>query len=350
MPSSTSSFEHFDCAARRAPDVPWARVFLLVSVLSVLGLVAMEMTWAHFGLYTSLVNDEPLWQYELDRMRRAATSQGGYDDSLMLIGSSRIQNGVDPAILEQRLGVEVYNLSISGTSSLDLIEYIADDTDYDGLVVVEFWPLHHLIQDMKDGSKARRYTEYEQNAAFISPIEFQLDRVLHENFRIFHPGLNSIELFFHALYKREIRYPADNYSINRYGPLDYDRQSQAWLKSNIKKYADRAASRTAISPGEEFAARKALFIKPIEKIQARGGKVVFVHTSLSGAVRDTENEKFPRDVYWTPFMDGLGDGALHYLDDPVMSQLDCADGAHLEASLASKQSEAIADYLKEFLK
>ena len=233
MPSSTSSFEHFDCAARRAPDVPWGKVFLLVSALSLLGLAALEMTWAHLELKTSFVNDESLWQYELDRMKDS--HETGYDRSIMLIGSSRIQNGIDPAVIEDRLDVEVYNLSISGTSSLSLLEYVANETDYNGLVVVEFWPLHHLIQEMKDGDKARRYTEYEENAALISSTEFQLDRVLHENFRIFHPGLNSIEIFFYVIYKRKMHYPVDSYSINRYGPLDYERQSKNWLKSNSQK-------------------------------------------------------------------------------------------------------------------
>ncbi len=346
MHSSTSNSKSFDCAAKRAPDMPWVKVFTLVFLLSIVMLAAVEMGWRALDISPSLVNNEPLWQDQLNQLRDAQQTE----NSVLLIGSSRIQNGVKPTLLSQELGVDVFNLSISGTSSYDLLDFVANDTVFNGVVIVELWPQHHMIQELSDGRKAKQYINYEEQASFIDPFEFELDRILHENFRLFHPHLNTIELFFHALYSREVKYPVESYNVMRYGPLDYKRQSAERMAKLTKKYIKLAESAEPIVDEDALMARRQVFLKPIEKIQKRGGRVVFVHTTLSGEMREIEARKFPREKYWNPFVKGLADASLHYQDNEALNSIVCADGVHMGAELVEIQTKAIAQFTKEYLK
>lgn len=66
-------------------------------------------------------------------------------------------------------------------------------------------------------------------------------------------------------------------------------------------------------------------------LRSRGSRVVFVDLPTSGLVRDIEQHRYPRALYWDKFAASTSAQVLRSEDDPEMNQFVCPDGSHLDA-------------------
>ncbi len=86
MHSSTSSFRTLPHAFRS---------LALGATLALALLAGWELVWRSRGFVPSLTNNEPLWCQE----RRAVGK-----DTVVILGSSRVETGLDPPVLSEALG------------------------------------------------------------------------------------------------------------------------------------------------------------------------------------------------------------------------------------------------------
>jgi hypothetical protein len=84
----------------------------------------------------------------------------------------------------------------------------------------------------------------------------------------------------------------------------------------------------------------------VDRIQSRGGKVVFLRQPSSGEVRALEDKYFPRAKYWDVFANSVGAESIHCDDLPGMAELACPDGSHLEYRDAVIATNAIVSELR----
>ena len=80
-----------------------------------------------------------------------------------------------------------------------------------------------------------------------------------------------------------------------------------------------------------------------DKIQSRGGKVLFVRTPSSGPFEEGEGKAFPRDQYWEKILAVTGCPGIHYQDFPEISQYQCPEFSHLTLTDA-------VDFTKHFIR
>ena len=87
----------------------------------------------------------------------------------------------------------------------------------------------------------------------------------------------------------------------------------------------------------------------VARIQARGGKVVFVEFPSSGIARQTEDRNFPRRKFWEVWA-GLSRAVMiHFQDYPGLARFDCPDYSHLDHRDAVPFTEALARIIREKL-
>jgi hypothetical protein len=67
----------------------------------------------------------------------------------------------------------------------------------------------------------------------------------------------------------------------------------------------------------------------IDKIKARGGKVVFVRTPSSGPFLEKEKQGFPREKYWERLLAETDCKGIHYQDFPQIDHYVCPENSHL---------------------
>jgi hypothetical protein len=59
----------------------------------------------------------------------------------------------------------------------------------------------------------------------------------------------------------------------------------------------------------------------IQKIENRGGRVIFIRLPSTGVVRQLENQTWPREKYWDILASNTRLKAIHFEDYPLLSNL-----------------------------
>lgn len=68
----------------------------------------------------------------------------------------------------------------------------------------------------------------------------------------------------------------------------------------------------------------------VTAIQSRGGRVVFALLPRCGAIREVEEERYPKSVYWDRLVATTSALTIDTDSIPAVAQLPCPDGSHLD--------------------
>jgi hypothetical protein len=79
-----------------------------------------------------------------------------------------------------------------------------------------------------------------------------------------------------------------------------------------------------------------------KSIQAHGGRVLFVVFPKSGYVKQTDDRRYPRSLFWDRFATGAPGLSLHFEDVPALKAFTCPDGSHLDYRDRGRFSQALA--------
>jgi hypothetical protein len=103
---------------------------------------------------------------------------------------------------------------------------------------------------------------------------------------------------------------------------------------------------TVKAPGIKGDSLEAVFNKvktSIDKIKARGGKILFVRTPSSGGYIETERVNYPREQYWDRMLSYTNTPGIHFEDYPETANFVCPEWSHLTPQ------DAVV-YTKHFIK
>ena len=85
----------------------------------------------------------------------------------------------------------------------------------------------------------------------------------------------------------------------------------------------------------------------IDKIQARGGQVLFIRTPSSGPFLMGEKMGYPRDKYWDMLLTATGCAGIHFEDYPATSHFICPEFSHLTPSDAVIYTTNLVDIIQK---
>jgi len=135
MPSSISSSESEPVFHRRIPEMKWPRVAVLAVVLAAAGVGAWEAYWRVAQQYeASYRNSDSQWA---EARRRV---DAGEPNATVFIGSSRTQFDIDLDVWQDETGVHGIQLALEGSNALPILTDLANDEDFNGLLVVGLTP------------------------------------------------------------------------------------------------------------------------------------------------------------------------------------------------------------------
>src|SRR5437660_1044247 len=102
--------------------------------------------------------------------------------------------------------------------------------------------------------------------------------------------------------------------------------------------------------GETIGARFRDTAAAIEKIRARGGKIVFVRFPHSGGLKELEDRDTPRAQTWDPLLKMTGAPGIYYSDFPELKDFQCPEWSHLSAGDSVEFSKRLVPHLRTALK
>lgn len=330
--STSSSDEEVALPARVATRLLVAAVALAAVLLAVL-----EVGWRHAGFRPMPRDTLQLWALERGRV-------DGTRQVAAIVGSSRAQLGIDPHVIAGELHLPAHTLAITGGSPLPVLEDLANDDDFRGLVICEVTPSAFFLRPAEiDRQSGADGVAGWHGLPKVTSIETRLRLALQAKLALLLPQTNvryqvSSLLTEHALARPAVaRERADRYRAGDYSHENLPKMIAHWAKGLRASKPPTAA---------ELGELEHVVAGWVAKIRARGGDVVFVRLPSSAAVFDTEEELWPRAAFWDPFMRSFDSHAVYFSDEPSLAHLTAAEGSHLDARQAAQASHALAAILR----
>ena len=101
--------------------------------------------------------------------------------------------------------------------------------------------------------------------------------------------------------------------------------------------------------GEAIGARFENVAVAVNKLRARGGKIVFVRFPHSGELKTIEDRDTPRAKTWDPLLKSTSAPGIYYEDFPELSAFNCPEWSHLSAGDSVEFSKRLVPHLRKAL-
>ena len=346
---------------RPIPQIPWRGITVVVVLVVIAAASAWELYCRSIGYGPTLDDNEDLWTIARQRVK---------PESIVIIGDSRGWYDLDLDELQRGLGNRPVQLAMGGGCGYPILADLADDKSFHGTIICSFVPRLFLAPPgtppMERGEKAvrrshtqtpaQRASEYlamplEEHVAFLKQQDLTLEQLLkrlpipNRSGALVPPRLPP----YFGTVDRERRARMIE-ECARGGKLATTIQ-QIWLPiftpppppSYVPKDVFMAKMKDAIEKrfGDTIAA--------VEKLRARGGKVVFVRLPVSGGLKALEDRTTPRGQTWNPLLQGTGAPGIYFEDFPELAGFNCPEWSHLSAGDSVEFSKRLVPHLRAAL-
>lgn len=314
--------------------LPWGRVWVAAVGLTLALFVCAEVGFRGLGFAPMVQDDARLWSLWRSRVDDAP-------EPVVLIGTSRVQLGIDPAVLAATLGRPVIDLAINGGSPLPVLTELAQDTTFRGTVISGFHPRAMFADAASWEQKSEAWVQSHRTAGFGDEWETRARVRLQEAFVTLLPDVMPTNVV--ATLARDRALPRPSYiraRADRFLSADYTLVARDRLERPVRFDDDIVLSDAAV------AARLEALARDVAAIEARGGQVLFVRMVSTGATWAEEERVFPRARYYERAVRTIGAAEfLHFADDEVLAKFVCPDGGHLDGRDAAAYTTRLGELL-----
>lgn len=330
---------------RDVPSQPWGKIIAAVAIALAVGVSALEWNArTNLGLHAGdLDNSEVTWTGE--KLRAAGAPAA-------IVGDSRILFDTDLDRFEALTGVRPIQLAIHGTSALTLLENIADDKDFKGVLIVGLADTMFFQPFDGYGQYVRDTAEYRAPYRIVSN---EIDHVLQRRIAFLDSNYR-LSVLAHRLdpnFRAGVEGPKDD--IWKVMEMGEHRQGYLWDRVEYDPVI-QARSRWAWKGfKEKFPFTPQLIAKgqarakaAVDKIRARGGEVVFVRPPSAPQLRVNEEAQVPKAKGWDVLLRNTHSVGVHFDDLPASVRgLTLPEWSHLDRRCATVFTDAYVRRLTE---
>ena len=354
MPSSTSSSDF----ERRIPALPWRGITVIVVLIVMAAAAAWELHVRSIGYAPTLNDTEDLWA----QARRAVQPE-----SVVIVGESRPLFDLDLDELEKGLGKRPVQLALPGSCAYPVLADLANDERFHGTIICSivpgmfFAPGGPLVETSEKALSRYRKQTLAQRAS--------------HHLGMFPGGAHRVS----QTGRPDARHPSQKLPIpnrpNAQVPPTFPPYFQTVDRERRVRMIERCAQ-----PGSELAKRiqqiwlplftppppptyvpKDVFMenmgkaiearfhdtaKAVEKLRARGGKIVFVRFPNSGELKALEDRLNPRARDWERLLKDTNVPGIYFEDYPELASFTCPEWSHLSAGDSVEFSKRLVPHLR----
>lgn len=346
---------------RTIPKVPWRGITVIVVLVVIAASAAWEIYVRSLGYSPTLNDTEDLWTMARRRVR---------PESIVIIGDSRGLFDVDLDEMQKGLGKRPVQLSLAGSCVYPVLADLANDQTFHGTIICSVVPRLFFAPPgtppLETGEKAvRRYHsqtpaqrvgEYlaiplEEHVAFLKQEDLTLDQLL-KRLPIPNRSYSQVPPRFPPYFQtvdRERRTRMTE-ECARPGSELAKRIQQIWIPLFTPPpptYIPKDVFMAKI--GEAISGRFRDTTAAVEKLRARGGKIVFVRFPHTGELKALEDRDTPRAKTWDPLLKSTAAPGIYYEDFPELKGFDCPEWSHLSAGDSVEFSKRLVPHLRTAL-
>ena len=355
MHSSTFNFE------RVIPRQPWRGITVAVVVSVLLATAAWEVHSRSLGYEPTLNDTADLWAEARRRVE---------PESIVIIGDSRAWFDLDLDELERGLGKRPIQLAQAGSCAYPVLEELANDSRFHGTVVCSILPrLWFAPPGVPPFERAQKAVQRYRGQTWAQRVSHEISVPLERSFAL----MKQDDLTLEALLKR-LPIPDRRYALipppfpPYFASIDRERRArmveqcaqpgrlQTRVKTGWLKLFTPPPPPTFVPP-EAFGAKmkaaiEARFVDTktaVDKLRARGGKVVFVRFPVVSELKKLEDTNTPRAQTWDPLLQQTGVPGIYFEDFPELASFDCPEWSHLSAGDSVEFTRRLVPHLRSAL-
>jgi len=347
---------------RPIPPAPWRGIAVVITIVVIAATMVWEFHARSLGYAPTLNDNEDLWT-----MARRKVEPG----SLVIIGDSRAWFDIDLDELQKGFGKRPIQLAMAGSTVWPALADLAEDKSFHGTIICSFVPMLFFappgsppmeradkgVKRLHNQTLSQRAGEYlgmwlEEHVASLKPDDLSLDGLLNQLPIPNRPGAQVPPTFppYFQTEDRERRARMWEKCAEPGSELA-KRIQQIWLPlfspPPPPSYVPRDVFMAKMKEGIEK--RFADVAAAVEKIRARGGKIVFVRFPHSGGLKDLEDRLTPRQQNWDPLLQMTHAPGIYYSDFPDLSGFNCPEWSHLSAGDSVEFTKRLAPHLRTTL-
>ena len=283
-------------------------------------------------------DDADLWSLQYDRIQSTR-------DGVALLGASRIEYGVDAALLATELGRPVAMLAVNGKYPLATLRALAEDEGFAGLAIVgiDARGLQRRHWDMQQD-----YVDhYRKRWSIARSIHRRLLTLLQERLVMVRSSFSLANIVERVIdgaglpFNEHVVMRADRVGFIDYRHSDVAAIRAARVAAVVDYYRDNPPT-----PPQRWLAELATVSSWVAKIQGRGGRVVFFREPESGESLRLDEINFPRSQYWDVYAGISPALMIDFRDVPALAELTTPDTSHIDATEVPQLTLALAKVLK----
>jgi hypothetical protein len=325
---------------------------LLAVVLSIIAMAAWEVHLRHAGFDTSFDDNPALWAYTRAKVYEPK------DKSTVFIGSSRIKFDLDIPTWQEITGDHAIQLACVGSSPAPILHDLANDPNFRGKLMIDVTEHIFLSTSSFDDEGPTKRVEYFHKVTPTQKASFQIDRVFESLFVFLDQENYSFNAMLPLLYlpQRAGVFPDVIF------PPDFDRTTLERQSYMTPKFLVDTSLQNRVkaiwaffekmNPEPPATGRKLdsviqLIKTDVDKIQKRGGEVLFIRTPSSGQVWTDEQKLHPRAGYWNKLLAATGCKGIYFKDYPAIADFECPESSHLSPQQAVIFTKELIKILRE---
>ncbi|MDX2093749.1 MAG: hypothetical protein SFX73_38280 [Kofleriaceae bacterium] len=325
----------------------WKKSWAVAVVVAATALFGYERYCRHFGFEPSVEETANAW---IDHWNDAIPGRA------VLLGNSRCQAALRPEGLAAMFGGEPpVQLCTVGVSPLSVLDYLVNHTSFSGTAIVEIVPGVVFVRVTDKWPDLKRHLEegpvFER---FETKVLLALQSRLAMLNRQAKPlvrlrglrGLNPewLQHQTHAVRRDGVHILVGHPELTRqdFAPEKWP-DGLPWPQYIKADYEKRSSD-------EELDQLYGSWRRTIEKLEERGGQVIFVRLPVTGTTREAEDKYFPREKYWDQLIRKTGAPGVYYADHAELQGFEQPDESHVAKWESQEFTRRLAAILKPVLR
>jgi len=323
---------------RDVPPQPWAKIAIVALLIVALLTAAWEYKMRSMGLVVGdYGSEESAWAEQFHRLDHETIP-------IVIVGDSRILFGTDLDRFAKLAGTRPLQLAIAGSNALHLLKYVADKSDFHGLLIVGVAEFGYFRPGSGYAKGAMKHADWESPGDKIS---YRISAFLRQHSAMLDQNYAMSRL----IAKKDENWRAGSYSpyedVWKLAITGPDRQTWLWPEIERNAYLRQHAIHVWIGmfkapqpPPAMIADIEQQTRAAVAKIRARGGEVIFVRPPSLAPMRTLEDKRLPRAQVWDQMLKVAQAKGIHADDLPNARGLTIPELSHLNRACATVFTDA----------
>ncbi|MBE7436915.1 MAG: hypothetical protein HS115_00560 [Spirochaetales bacterium] len=321
------------------PSNGWKKTLIVTALLTLLCLSGYEFYWRLRGFVPVHTDTKEHWASVRQKLKQKT-------GAIAFVGASRVFYGIHREILQKETGRPVFQLAINGSSALPVIHDLANDPDFQGIIISGVSPQYFF--NIKNPYRiAESWVSYSRQQ---TPAD-RLSHLVTKNLERLFAYPEKRELFFQVLlgqlYEKEpdISTQLSFMDENRYAYMPAIVQETPEVRDFIIDKQIREVKDEKSLSERELALEINRLKESVRQLDLRSSQLIFLRMPSSGQYYAEEERIWPRSATYDRLLVETGARGIHFKDYPTL-QFPCPDESHLSQRSAEAFSRELAQILQ----